>query len=327
MTDEKLREEWLEFVGHSKKSEDQSAQKIRIIKRLERPDGIVDTVLDTDTYNEIDDQYALAYMLKSDDKIRVKAIYSAPFTNSKSKSPKDGMEKSYEEIRHILQLMGQEKMFGSIYKGSEASLPDEKTPVISDAAKDLAKRAMEYSEDNPLYVIAIAAITNIASAILMNPEIVNRIVIVWLGGNALEWPDNKEFNLYQDIAGARLVFGCGVPLVQLPCMGVVSAFTVSGPELEAYIKGKNGLCNYLADYTAKEAAACGAGAVWSRPIWDVTAVGWLLGKELMYDRLEYAPIPEYDHRYSICREGHFYKYVYHINRDKLLADLVEKLTK
>lgn len=48
MTDEKLREEWLEFVGHSKKSEDQSAQKIRIIKRLERPDGIVDTVLDTD---------------------------------------------------------------------------------------------------------------------------------------------------------------------------------------------------------------------------------------------------------------------------------------
>ena len=117
------------------------------------------------------------------------------------------MEKSYEEIRHILQLMGQEKMFGSIYKGSEAYLPDEKTPVISDAAKDLAKRAMEYSEDNPLYVIAIAAITNIASAILMNPEIVNRIVIVWLGGNALEWPDNKEFNLYQDIAGARLVFG------------------------------------------------------------------------------------------------------------------------
>ena len=116
-------------------------------------------------------------MLKSDDKIRVKAIYSAPFTNSKSKSPKDGMEKSYEEIRHILQLMGQEKMFGSIYKGSEAYLPDEKTPVISDAAKDLAKRAMEYSEDNPLYVIAIAAITNIASAILMNPEIVNLSLI------------------------------------------------------------------------------------------------------------------------------------------------------
>ena len=56
----------------------QSAQKIRIIKRLERPDGIVDTVLDTDTYNEIDDQYALAYMLKSDDKIRVKAILFGP---------------------------------------------------------------------------------------------------------------------------------------------------------------------------------------------------------------------------------------------------------
>ena len=60
----------------------------------------------------------------------------------------------------------------------------------------------------------------------------DRIVLIWLGGHALNWPNNKEFNLYQDVAGARIVFGCGVPLVQLPCMGVVSAFTTSGPELE-----------------------------------------------------------------------------------------------
>lgn len=327
MINEELKKEWLEFAGLMEGGEFRYEHNVRILKRLEKPSGIVDAVLDTDTYNEIDDQYALAYMLKSDEKIRVKAIYAAPFTDCKSNGPKDGMEKSYEEIRHVLKLMGREDMYRSVYKGAETYLSDERVPVISDAAKDLAERAMQYSEENPLYVVAIAAITNVASAILINPEIIHRIVLIWLGGNTLDWPNNKEFNMYQDIAGARVVFGCGVPLVQLPCMGVVSAFTVSGPELEVYLKGKNPLCDYLVDFTEQEANACGAGKTWSRPIWDVTAVGWLIGKELMNDRIEYAPVPEYDNRYSIRKEGHFYRYVYYINRDNLLEDLVEKLTK
>ena len=56
-------------------------------------------------------------------------------------------------------------------------------------------------------MVSIGAITNIASAILMNPEIVNRMVVVWLGGHALSWPDTEEFNMVQDIAAARIVFG------------------------------------------------------------------------------------------------------------------------
>lgn len=326
MVDEELQREWSEFAGLTEET-DQISKNIKMLKRLEKPKGKIDVVLDTDTYNEIDDQYALAYMIKSDEKLRVKAIYAAPFTNCKSDGPKDGMEKSYEEIKHVLKLMGREDLYGCVYRGSEDYLKDEKTPVISDAAKDLVERAMNYTEENPLYVVAIAAITNIASAILMNPEIINRIVIVWLGGNTLDWPNNKEYNLYQDIAGARIVFGCGVPLVQLPCMGVVSAFTVSGPELETHLKNKNPLCDYLVDFTVQEAKACGGGETWSRPIWDVTAVGWLLDGDLMNDRIEYAPVPEYDNRYAYRKDSHFYRYVYYINRDNLLADMVEKLTR
>ena len=74
-------------------------------------------------------------------------------------------------------------------------MPSEEQPVESDAAKDLAQRAMKYSGENPLYVIAIGAITNVSSAILMNPEIIDRIVLIWLGGNAIHWPENREFNL------------------------------------------------------------------------------------------------------------------------------------
>ena len=73
----------------------------KLLARLKKPDGMVDVVLDTDTYNEIDDQYALAYLIKSDEKLRLNAIYAAPFFNHHSQSPEDGMEKSYEEIHRF----------------------------------------------------------------------------------------------------------------------------------------------------------------------------------------------------------------------------------
>lgn len=299
----------------------------RLIKRLEKPKGKVDVVIDTDTYNEIDDQYALSYLIKSDEKLNLKAIYAAPFTNQKSDGPADGMEKSYQEIMNILTLLGREDLKESVYRGSTAYMPSETEPVISDAAQDLVSRAMQYTEENPLYVIAIGAITNISSALVIKPEIKDRIVLIWLGGNALHWPHNREFNLYQDVAGARVVFGCGVPLVQLPCMGVVSAFTTSGPELEYHLRGKNKLCDYLVDVTTKEAKACYGGATWTRPIWDVTAVAWLLDGEFEEDCLIHSPIPEYDDRYALDNTRHFIKYVYHIRRDNLFADLFAKLAK
>ena len=289
----------------------------------EVPTGYVDVVLDTDAFNEIDDQFAIAYLIRSTEKMRTKAIYAAPFFNHNSASPADGMEKSCKEIFKILGLL---KVDIPVYEGSREYLPDEKTFVESPAARDLVRLAKRYTPENPLYVVAIGAITNVASAIIMEPEIARNITVVWLGGHARHYADTKEFNMWQDVAAARVVMQSDAGFVQLPCMGVVSAFTVSGPELKAHLKGRNPLCDYLVDFTEKEALACGGGRTWSRPIWDVTAVGWLLDGDLMSDRIEYAPLPEYDNRYSQRKNSHFYKYVYYINRDNLLEDLVKKLT-
>lgn len=294
--------------------------------QLNRPKGKADVVLDTDTYNEIDDQYALAYLIKSDDKLNLQAIYAAPFSNKKCECPAEGMEKSYEEILRVLTLMEREDLKQLVKKGSDRYLENETVPVQSEAAEDLIKRAMEHTSENPLYVVAIAAITNVVSAILIKPEIKERIVVVWLGGQAHWWPDNREFNLIQDIAAARVLFGCGVPLVQLPCMGVVSGFRVCGPELIHHLKGKNKLCDYLVDVTVKEALADGGNITWSRIIWDVTAVAWLLDERFEKDCLVHSPVPEYDDRYAFDTTNHLIKYVYDINRDYLLADLFQKLT-
>ncbi len=264
---------------------------------MECPAGPVDMVLDTDAYNEIDDQYAISYAIYAPEKLNVKAFYAAPFTNGRSSGPDDGMEKSFHEIRKLLKLAGKKEY--PVFRGSEAYLFDEQTPVRSGAASDLCHRAMEYSSEHPLYVVAIGAITNIASALLLSPEIADRIVIVWLGGHALHWPDNREFNCRQDVAAARVVLGSGAPLVILPCMGVVSSFTTTGPELEYWLRGKNPLCDYLVDHTEDAANEYARGKVWSRPIWDVTAIGWLMNADhhLMLDQLVPTPIPEYSHHY------------------------------
>lgn len=148
------------------------------------------------------------------------------------------MEKSYQEILNILTLMGKDELKKRVYKGSTDYLPDEETAVESPAAADLAARAMNYTPEKPLYVLAIGAITNVASAILKNPDIIDRIVIVWLGGNALHWPENKEFNLYQDVAAARIIFECGAALVQLPCSGVVSEVTTTRTGAGCLSEGK-----------------------------------------------------------------------------------------
>ena len=298
------------------------------IKNLTVPTGKIDVVLDTDAYNEIDDQFAIAYLLKNSDKLNTKAIYAAPFyapwCNYKSSSVTDGMEKSYEEILKLLDLMQIEK---EVYKGSESFLCDEKTPVISDAARDLAQRAERYSPENPLYVVAIGAITNIASAVLINPRVAENCVLVWLGGNALHLDDTREFNMVQDIAASRVVMSCGMPFVQLPCGGVVDVFRVSKPELECWLIGKNPLADYLAKNTIDEAESYAHGTPWTRVIWDVTAVAWLLNdnNRFMRSRIVKTRLSDYNGIYESGECEHDMRYVYHIDRDRLMKDLFDKI--
>ena len=298
----------------------------QLIKNLERPKAKVDMILDTDTFNEIDDQFAITYMMSNLDKLNVRAIYAAPFLNAKSASPKDGMEKSYNEIKKLLSLMKCTDMEPQIYKGSEQFLINEETPVISPAANHLVNLAMQYSPEKPLYVVAIGAITNIASAILINPKIIENIVIVWLGGHAFHWHDTKEFNLFQDVAAARVIFGCGAPVVQLPCMGVISSFTISESELRKWLIGKNEICDYLAQNTIDEASSYADGKPWTRIIWDVTAIAWLINGNFFEERLEKSPIPEYDGYYAFNKNNHYIKYIYHVYRDVLVEDLFSKIT-
>ena len=62
----------------------------------------INVILDTDTYNECDDQFALAYLLKNQDKFNIEAITVAPYSHSDRKEIiEETTEKSYNEILKI----------------------------------------------------------------------------------------------------------------------------------------------------------------------------------------------------------------------------------
>ena len=132
--------------------------KSQLMPRL----GKVDCVLDTDTYNEVDDQFAVAYSYLSD-KIDLLAVNAAPFHNEKCSSFEEGMELSYQEIQKILALTDPDYKT-PVFRGSCQRIPDTKTYVESPACDNIIKTVHE--SDEPVYVVAIGCCTNIASAVM-----------------------------------------------------------------------------------------------------------------------------------------------------------------
>jgi inosine-uridine nucleoside N-ribohydrolase len=291
------------------------------LARLVPPSGRVRLVLDTDTYNEIDDQFALAYAMLSPERIRLEAVYAAPFHNELSDGPKDGMEKSYEEIKRIVGRMGRlEESF--VFRGSESYLPGADVPVDSPAARDLVRRALASEDDDPLYVAAIGAITNVASALLLEPSIASRIVVVWLGGHALSWRDTKEFNLAQDVHAARVVLDSGVPLVLIPCMGVASHLITTLPEIRHYVQGKGEIGSFLAE----RFAGCSDDHYgYSRVIWDLSAIAYLVQPEAVPSDLVHSPVLTDQVTWSFDASRPFIRCARAVNRDAVFKDLFRKL--
>ncbi|ULL17153.1 nucleoside hydrolase [Paenibacillus sp. H1-7] len=294
----------------------------QLLQRLAPPKGKVRMVLDTDTFNEIDDQFAVIYALQSEDKLQVEALYAAPFYNELSSGPRDGMEKSYQEILKILELMDRAGHY-PVHRGSEDYLSDKDQPQESEAARDLVKRAMAASDDDPLYVVAIGAITNVASAILMEPKIIEKIVVVWLGGHALHWPNTEEFNLRQDLHASRIVLDSGVPLVLIPCMGVTSHLRTSLSEIRDYVKDAGEIGSYLYEtYLNCHKDHYG----YTRVIWDISTIAYLNNEAWTPSSIVPSPLLSEDFRWSFDSSRHFIRYVWNIHRDPIFQDVFRKLS-
>jgi inosine-uridine nucleoside N-ribohydrolase len=297
---------------------------------LEIPSNRVhDVVLDTDTYNEIDDQYAVAHAILSPDKMKVHAVYAAPYLNNRSTSAADGMEKSYEEILRILAMLKQPTA-NFAFRGSPRFLSAPNAPIKSDAALDLIQKALQ-PRPNPLYVLTVGAPTNVSSAILMEPKIRERIVVVWLGGQPHDWPTAREFNLQQDIHASRVLFDSGVALVQIPTKNVSEHLRTTIPEVERHMKGRSKLGDYLyaqfVDYYKAGSAKRPDLFPWSKVIWDISCVAWLINPAWVPSKLTPSPLLNDDFTYTLRPGRHQIRVATNCNRDAIFFDLFEKLAK
>ena len=292
--------------------------------KLALPSGRIRAVMDTDTFNEIDDQFAVSMAMLAPEKFDMRAITAAPFFNANSSGPADGMEKSYEEILRLLKLL-RHAPENFAFRGSTGYLPDRDTPLDSPAARRIVELAHEADRDGEtLYILAIGAITNVASALLLDPAIAAMTVVVWLGGHPVRWPHNREFNLYQDIPAAQVVLDCGVPLIRIPCLSVAELLLIGRDEIAARCMPTGPLGKFLAGRTL---AALDADSGYSRTIWDISTAAYFLVPEAFDAPVVPTPVLVDDGPWRPAPARHEYVEVRHISRDPVFDELFRRLAR
>jgi len=325
------------------------AQRAAMLEPPAPSDGLVDVVIDTDAGNEIDDQFALVWALLRPDRLRVEAVTACPFgydigqqldgagtaeldkreyaTRMKSPEagfpkldPADGVRRAQAEIMRVLDVLG-EKTSDRVALGADRYLPGPDTPVASDAAQvliDLARR----QRGRPLQVLAIGCATNIASALLLAPDIASKIVVSWTSAYPSFWPyPNASYNLAQDLHAARVLFESGVPLVYLPGYYVGEELRVSLPDIEAHVAGRGAVGDYLAEiFRAWGAETRRPGS--SKVLWDLINVAWVVDPSWLATNLVPSPSLGDDLRWvSHGGSRHVLREATDVDRDSIMSDL------
>ena len=349
----------------------------RMRARLEPPDGPVRLIIDTDTANEIDDQFAIAWALLSPDRLRIEAVTAEPFSFAHHRAgllaaearmdaqargdaidaelaggfqgwverlhrqgrrvadlrfcgPEEGMKLSHEEILRVFDRVGIAPG-GRVVEGATAYLAALDAPqrtAATEAIIDLAK-----SGDAPLYIVAIGCVTNVAAALLLAPEIVRDVVVVWTSAYPSSAPhcNRPSLNLVQDPPASRLIFDCGVPHVYLPGYHVGAQLKVSRPEMEAFVRGRSAIGDYLYQLYAgnplHEMFAIEDAPRRTWVIWDIINIAWLLNPGWVPTRLTPSPILD-DGLYWRHEPGrHLMREAYDVQRDDIFIDLYDKIAR
>lgn len=278
----------------------------------------LNVILDTDTYNECDDQFALAYMIKNQDIFNIEAITVAPYSHKeRNETVISGREKSYNEIIKICNWLNLDTT-NKIFKGAEDYICNG-----YDETNDAVNKIIEVAlRNDKTYVMAIGAITNVALAIKKEPKIIDKIEVVWLGGHSLLQNNNLEFNFRQDVNAVKIVFDSKVKLTIIPCKNVASNLRTSVYELNHYLKDKSELCNYLIDRFYNDGYH---GIQERRVIWDISVIAYMINKEWFTSENISCPNIKEDTSYELTTNNHKITMVNYIDVNKVYEDLFEKL--
>ncbi len=293
------------------------------------PSGRVSVVIDTDAYNEVDDQFAVAYALLAPERLNVEALYAAPFTNARAATPAEGMEQSYAEIQRVLDVLDlSAERFDrkQAYRGAKRYLPDKGLPPSNPAVQDIVRRGLA-ERDEPLIVVALGAPTNVAAALLLEPKLIDRVTVVWLGTQPYSAPQAGDFNTNQDVRASQLMFDSGVALINISGFNVSEHLRTSMPELEKHIKGRSPIGDYLFQnvYEYYRRRRKRPDYPWSKVIWDIAAIALFIDEDWVPSRMTHSPILTDEVTWRRDASRHPVRVATDVIRDPVFDDLFRRL--
>jgi inosine-uridine nucleoside N-ribohydrolase len=268
----------------------------------------IKAIIDSDAKNEIDDQYAITYAVLSEE-LDIRGFTAAHFGKKRS------MERSRDEILLVLRLLGKENDY-HVLQGAGHALENIRTPVDSPAARFIIEESLKNSGE-PLYVVSIGAITNLASAYLIEPKIGEKIKALWLAGK--EWPRGGFcFNDENDVSAARIIFDSDIDLTLIPVCKPASRLKIYRSDKHR-IKGKGGIGDYLWKLFLKKRFG------FPKAIYDVAAIAALKSPE--WCATETAPRPSLlqSGKYDISKTGGTLTVVTDINVEEIRRDFFRLL--
>ena len=192
-------------------------------------------VIDTDANNELDDQHALAYALLSPDAFDVVGI-----TVNRTRLG-GGLDQHVAEAQRIVQMVAREV---PIIAGADAGYDEITGQMAGDdydgaAAVRFILEASRTTRSEPLVVLALGKLTNVALALEADPSLAERIRLVWLGSN---YPRPREYNQTNDEPALRAVLASEVPfeivLVRYGQPSGTAAVRVTREEARAQMRGQ-----------------------------------------------------------------------------------------
>jgi len=169
-------------------------------------DSRIQVIFDTDANNELDDQHALAYLLLNDTTFNVLGI---TVNATSSGGP---VEEHLMEAQRVVDLVGWTDKV-QVYKGANSNFKeirdylDQQKFDGSDAVNFIIKEARKKRKE-PLVLLPVGKLTNIALALDKDPSIAGKVRIVWLGSN---YPAPGEYNLENDTAALNFILNTEVP--------------------------------------------------------------------------------------------------------------------
>lgn len=268
-------------------------------------------MIDTDTDNEIDDHFAVAWALASD--LDVVALHAAPFANGRSIGAAAGMRQSAAQLRRLTAAAGRDV---PVHEGSAGYLRED-PPARPAAVEDLLSRAAA----GPITVIAIGAITNIALAVRADPTVAERLSVVWLGGQPLWSSDPEEFNFSSDPAATREVLESTVDILVVPCRGVAELLQTTVAEMAAHL-GESAMAEHLLTVFRDQVESTPGAA---RPIWDMSAVACLLTPDAIQVADEDVPRLDDEARWLPGSVNRRIPIVHWLDRNRVFVDFFARL--